>query len=253
MPRFFLSEDEFNGRPASPGDMLHIIGSDAEHVSRSLRMERGDSLTVCDSRSVEYLCTITGISQGEVSLRVESLMLSETEPCYSAVLYQALPKAQKFEVIVQKAVETGVSRIVPVITERCISRPDEQSLKKKRERWQKIAEEAAKQCGRAVIPKVSPPLDFGGAVADALCGDLSFLCYEGSGTEALGDIISADRGKRDIRFIVGAEGGFSVAEAEYAASSGLRLAGLGKRILRCETAGPFVLSCICYENELRNK
>jgi len=250
MPRFFLSEDAIGGRNIETGDIISVDGGDARHISCSLRMEKGDGITLCDTASREYICVIEALDPSSVTLRVAEIRNCGTEPPYSAVLYQALPKASKFDTIVQKAVETGVTRIVPVITERCISRPDEGSIKKKRERWQKIAEEAAKQCGRGIIPTVDRLMSYNEALEDAAKGELAFICYEGEGAVPLGKILRDAKDARDIRFIIGSEGGFSLSEAERAVERGLRSANLGKRILRCETASAFTLACICCEKEL---
>lgn len=250
MPRFFLSEDAIGERNIEIGELISVEGGDARHISCSLRMEKGDSIVLCDSSSKEYVCTVESLDPSAVILKVDEIRRCDTEPPYRAVLYQALPKASKFDTIVQKAVETGVTRIVPVITERCISRPDEGSMKKKTERWQKIAEEAAKQCGRGIIPKVEGLMTYKEALKDAAEGELAFLCYEGEGAEPLGKILRKFPEATDIRFIIGAEGGFSLSEAEAAAKIGLKTANLGKRILRCETASAFTLACICCEKEL---
>ena len=147
MPRFFVDSVE--------SDTVEITGGDARHIALSLRMKIGERLVLCDGNGREAECEIKEICPESVVLSVVSRCDSKAEPKTEVILYQALPKFDKFEYIVQKSVELGVSRIVPVLTSRCISRPDEKTMAKKIERLQKIADEAAKQSGRGRLPKVS--------------------------------------------------------------------------------------------------
>ena len=140
--------------------------------------------------------------------------------------------------------------VVAFCAERCISRPDAKSLEKKCVRWQRIALEAAKQCGRGIIPEIGTPLDFSGMLGAATAASLGCFCYEGDGTESIKSILQNANGVTDISLIVGSEGGFSKAEANCAAESGLRMTALGKRILRAESAPGFALACISYQFEL---
>lgn len=261
MPRFFLSEHQITryGQPCD-GLLGRIVleGGDARHLALSLRMREGDAVTVCDMRKTEYRCRIASILRDggkggalRVLLDITEIQASDTEPTFQAWLYQALPKGDKFDTIVQKAVETGVTGIVPFLSERCISRPDAAACARKRDRWQKIAEEAAKQCGRGILPEIRMPVSYKEAVALAAADGTGFLCYEGDGTVPLGRLLHAAEKDHSIHFIIGAEGGFSHDEAIYAASCGLKLAGLGRRILRCETASGFVLACLTYAYDLQ--
>jgi len=148
LPRFFVSDDNiYDGS-------IRIIGSDASHIMRSLRMVKGEKITVCDMKSTEYECVISDFDGNDVLLDIVSSGKGKTEPPYKVTLYQALPKSDKMETIIQKSVEAGVYAIVPFVSDRCISRPDEKGKLAKLERWNKIAESAAKQCGRGIIPKV---------------------------------------------------------------------------------------------------
>lgn len=248
MPKFFLPPENINGSD------IEITGSDARHITASLRMSTGDRLDVCSFTGCEFECIITSVSQEKVTAEIMNIRVNNTEPPYSVHLYQATAKGDKLDMIVQKAVETGVSTVVPFISERCISRPDEKTAQKKRERLQKIAHEAAMQCGRGIIPEVMPVLKYAQALKHAAQGELGFICYEGEGTTPLGTLLHSLKSKpRDIRCIVGAEGGFSSAEIESARTAGLHIVGLGRRILRCETASVFILSCLAYEYELDPK
>ncbi len=246
MPRFFLSADHICG------DTVTITGEDALHISRSLRMRSGEKITVCDMQKNEYECELVFFTADTVSARILEARKNETEPVYRAILYQALPKGDKMEYIVQKAVELGVSEIIPFSCERCISRLDDKSAKRKTERWQKIADGAAKQCGRGALVPVREPMTFSEAMKQASGADIPLFCYEGDGTTPLSAFLSdKDRlAGASISIVIGPEGGFSVSEVERVASLGCPPVGLGKRILRCETASGFVLSCICFAAEL---
>lgn len=263
MPRFFLSASACALPPSEdmPQGGFHIGGGDAHHIAYSLRMRVGEELTVCDMQKQVYRCEIVSFARAEgrerdrqitVIVRVLESHPSDTEPTYRAVLFQAMPKAGKLDVIIQKAVETGVSRIVPFLSERCVVRPDADGARKKCERWQKIAKEAAMQCGRAVVPEVALPVSFAEAVREAASCGLSLFCYEGDGTVPLGRVLaSSDDSVESVGFVVGAEGGFSLEEAQAAREAGLVPTGLGKRILRCETASGFVLSCLTCHFDLQ--
>lgn len=217
-------------------------------------MAKGEKLTVCDMHSTEYECVIQGFEGTDVLLDVMNKSVGRTEPPYKAMLFQALPKGDKMELIIQKAVETGAYAIVPFISERCISRPDAKSAKGKLERWNKIALEAAKQCGRGIIPEVLPICSFDEAVRMASDADAPILFYEGDGVRSLKSVLSDVKLNENepitVSAMIGAEGGFAKSEVEKAFESGLVPTGLGNRILRCETAGIVALSAISYALEL---
>lgn len=243
MPRFFVRSSAI-----SEGKVT-IEGNDAFHISRSLRMRVGESLTVCDDQRTEYDCKLISISDTVVA-EIISSHTSENEPPYSAVIYQALVKGDKFDTVVQKAVETGATKIVPVLTSRCTVRPDEKSLKGKLERWRRIAAEASKQCGRATQVEIAPCVSFTEAVNQAKSSDVSLFCYEGEGTVGIPALLKGRATPNSVSVFIGPEGGYDVSEVKTASDNGLLLCGLGKRILRTETASAFVLSCLSYEYEL---
>ena len=249
MPRFFLQASQISD------GIVTIRGDDAAHISRSLRMRPGEHITVCDMQKIEYDCILTDFTADTVTARVEASRPSDTEPPYEITLYQALPKSDKLDVIIQKAVESGASRIVPFESERTVVRRDSDRKKeeKKLERRQRIALEAAKQCGRGSVPTVSPPLTFREMLAEA-DADLKLFFYEGDGTrplrELLDSLYAGQARPERIAVVIGSEGGFSLAETEAAKAAGVVLAGLGKRILRCETAPGFALACLAYRFEL---
>ena len=248
MPRFFVTSTQIEG------DTVTVLGEDAHHISRSLRLAAGEQITVCDMSRTEYLCELTDFLPDRVLARILSKSPSNTEPPLRVTLYQALPKGDKLDTVIQKAVECGVSCIVPFESERCVVRMKADSEERKTERRRRIAVEAAKQCGRGVIPEVLETVSFDRALAMAKEADVVLFCYEGDGTEPLGRILSEVFDSTDkahsIAVIVGSEGGFSIDEAERARQAGARMTGLGKRILRTETAPVFVLSCICCAAEL---
>lgn len=231
MPRFFVDDVS--------GDKIFIKGEDAKHISKSLRMKIGEEVIVCDKNEIEHFCTISNIDD-VVTLDISKSAPCENEPSVEVVLYQAMPKSDKMDFIIQKAVELGITRIVPILTERCISRPDAKSMKKKIERFQKISESAAKQSGRGVIPKIDNLLSYNGACDQALKSDCAMLFYE-LGGERVENIIG--NSAKSISFIIGSEGGFSETEVETAQQKGIKTASLGRRILRCETA-PIVAASI---------
>lgn len=236
MPRFFVQSVE--------GDSLEITGKDARHIALSLRMKRGESLVLCDGNGREAEGVITSIEPESVVLSVRSRRDSVAEPKTKVILYQALPKLDKLETIVQKAVELGASEVVPVLTSRCISRPDEKAMAKKRERLQKIADEAAKQCGRGKLPPVGELLSFKNAIKAMSTAEIPLLLYEHA-TAPLKKSLEHAEGKT-IAVLVGSEGGFSEEEAAYAVENGVLSVSLGPRILRCETAPLAALSVILF-------
>lgn len=236
MPRFFVE--------SLAGDPIVIEGGDARHIALSLRMKQGEELILCDGKGTEAVCAVASLCPESVVLDVKERRASETEPKTRVTLYQALPKADKMEYIVQKAVELGVYRIVPVLTSRCISRPDEKTAAKKRERLCKIAAEAAKQSGRGIIPEVDGVLTFKNAVKEMSTAGLPIFFFEHASLPLRKYMEKYTGG--DIAVMVGAEGGFSDEEAAFAEENGLLSASLGPRILRCETAPVAALAAIMY-------
>lgn len=231
MPRFFLEELDEND--------IRIVGPDARHIGLALRMRVGDALTVC-AYGKDYQCRIRSITPEEVRLEAESVSLCAAEPSANLTLYQALPKSDKLEQIIQKSVELGVSKIVPVLTRRCISRPKPAEFLKKLPRLQKIAAAAAKQAGRGIIPAVSDMISFSQLCEAVPTYDASILLYENGGQRF--SQLSLE-GCSSVSLIVGSEGGFDPEEADALQASGAVPVWLGERILRCETA-PLAASAI---------
>ncbi len=231
MPRFFLD--------TIPDDEAVILGEDARHIAKSLRMRPGEEVTLCDCLGYDYRGEIAEVSPEAVRVRILEICKSFAEPSVQVTLCQALLKGDKMDWVVQKAVELGVRRIQPMVTARCVSRPDEKALSKKVQRWQKIALEAAKQSGRGIIPEVLPAVSFQKAVKAAPKPRLLF--YEGGGRR-VPELLSETEAA--LSMFIGPEGGFADEEvAQMEAEGGVR-ATLGPRILRAETAPLAALAAV---------
>ncbi len=222
MPRFFV--------PGILSDKVTISGEDAKHMIKSLRLTINEEITLCDGKGFDYHGKISAITD-TVTIDILEKVPTKSEPSAKITLFQALPKGDKMELIIQKCVELGVYKIVPVLTERCISRPDKKSMAKKVERYQKIALEAAKQSGRGIIPEVCELLTLKEAVS--VLPKKSIVFYENGGDRLVNLI---DENINEIGVFVGSEGGFSMEEIEFLKGNGVSPATLGERILRCETA-----------------
>ncbi|MBR5615817.1 MAG: 16S rRNA (uracil(1498)-N(3))-methyltransferase [Clostridia bacterium] len=251
MPRFFVAKDQICD------GLVRIVGEDAHHIARSLRMAVGQHITVCDMQKTEYDCELIHFDEDRVvTARVVSESPMKTEPPVAITLYQALPKGDKFDTIIQKAVECGAACIVPFESTNCVVRVKQDAEARKTERRNRIATEAAKQCGRGMLPEVTETVAFDQMIILAKQADLTLFCYEGEGTLPLKSLLRGrlaqlphDRSP-SVAVIIGSEGGFSQAEAQAARDAGFCITGLGARILRTETASCFVLSSLVYEFEL---
>lgn len=236
MPKFFTKPDYIDGSE------LKIVGEDVSHISKVLRMSAGDNIIVCDGEGNDYDAVIKSISKTEVVAEITGKYVCDAEPCVDVTLYQALPKQGKMEYIIQKNTELGINKIVPVYTKRCVVKPSD-----KTERWSKVAESAAKQCGRGIIPQVMPVITFEEAVKQMQDYDLALMPYECEEDNGLKKVLQSSEYK-SVSIFIGPEGGFDLKEVEYAINSGVKTVTLGKRILRTETAASAVLPIIMYEN-----
>jgi 16S rRNA (uracil1498-N3)-methyltransferase len=243
MARFFVS-----GERISDGK-IYITDADAHHIARSLRMAEGDNVTVCDGEGLEYLCTLERIRDDECVCSILEKRQGQSEPRTGILLCMAYPKGDKLETVIQKAVELGATEIIPFESSRCIKRPKADKAEKQTQRLQRIAEEAAKQCGRSRIPSVCLPLSLEGMLDKIENVELKLLCYENEDGRSIKGALP-DGIPQSIAVIVGAEGGFSGDEAKRIVERGAVSVTLGKRILRCETAPSFALSAISYKYEL---
>ncbi len=220
-----------------------LDAEDKNHIVNSLRMKKGESLVVCDGNLNDYYCVIERIEKHAVFLDVIKKQKNISEPNVNFYLYQAIPKLNKLELIIQKSVELGVFAIVPILTRRCVATINEKNIEKKLLRFRKIAKQAASQSQRGVVPLVMPALSFFDAIEDVKKKDLKILFYE-YGNVKLNNITM--EGKKNIALIVGSEGGFDKKEIEVAEKKGIIIATLGKRILRCETAPICALSVLMH-------
>ena len=233
MPKFFC--DGF-------GEHCPVLrGADAAHIARSLRMKTGETLSVSDLQGQVYDCSIVALRDDEVQLQIDGVRADTAEPSVQVTLFQCMPKGDKLETVVQKSVELGVAEIVPVLSSRCISRPDAKSAAKKRERLQRIAEEAAKQSGRGILPAVGEMISFAQMLQQLQEFDSVLLFYEGGGRP----VNELAQGKK-IAVVIGPEGGFDQSEVQQAEQAGAKIASLGPRILRTETAPLAALSLIMF-------
>ena len=246
MPRFFIRQNQISEEKGER--IITVTGDDAHHISRSLRMAAGEKIQVVDMQKNLYTCELFGFYEGYVTAKIISQDKADTEPPCFIKLYQALAKGDKMETIIQKSIECGACEIIPFSSERCVVKLDKKDEAKKIDRWQKIAEGAAKQSGRGAIPLVKRVLTFK-ELLNEIKGTVLF-CYEGEDTKTIKQALREKKIQGDVSIIIGSEGGFSQKEAELLRQAGAISVGLGKRILRCETAPVFALSCIAYELEL---
>lgn len=238
MTRFFVLKEEL------AGDFLVLTGENAEHA-KVLRLKNGENVLVCDGNGKECLCTVSDISTGQISLVVQKRQQSHSEPKVNVSVYMAFPKGDKLEHVIQKATELGACEIVAFPSNRCVSKPDDKSLKKKLERWQKIAASAAEQSGRGVIPNVLVLPSYAEALKRAREAELSILFYENERATTLRMALE-EIAARSISLLTGPEGGLEPKEVEMAKDAGLHICTLGSRILRCETAPLCALSAVMY-------
>lgn len=236
MPWFFTEEN-------IQSESYIITGENAVHIEKSLRMKKGEEITLCTPDKTQCECVIEQIIPGQVYVNIKEKFPCENEPDVEITLYQALPKGDKMDYIVQKCVELGVSKIVPMISARCVSRPDEKSLKKKIARWQKIALQAAMQSRRGIIPQVLNAKSFDNAVKES-DEEKKIIFYE-CGGESVKDLLCEK--VKNIGIFIGSEGGFEEKEVEAVLAKGGSKATLGKRILRAETAPLAAFSIIMYQ------
>lgn len=221
-------------------EKIILDGESARHIAKSLRMRVGDVICVTDGGGDDYGCQIEEITKDEVVLKVCYKQACESEPSCRVTIYQGVPKSSKMEDIIQKCVELGVCKIVPTLTKRCVSRPDDKAAGKKNQRYQKIALEAAQQSGRGIVPKIENMKTLCQAIAEDE-SDVKIVFYEGGG-EKLADIVKLDT--ESVSVFIGPEGGFEQEEVEQIEASGGVRATLGKRILRTQTAPVAALTAI---------
>lgn len=230
-----------------------IEGNDARYLSDVLRMRSGEELILCDKKRVDHICVIENIAKGHVAVSIKDRHPNTNEPKFLATVYQGLAKGDRMDLSIQKSVELGVTRYVPTSCNRSIVKMKPDGKENKIERWQAIALEAARQCGRGIVPSVEAPVDLKNALKKA-CeeNDLVLFPWEEEKEGKLGTILDTldFESNPKIAVFIGPEGGFSEDEASLAQECGAKLVTLGKRILRTETAAPAVLAMFVYRSEL---
>ena len=246
MQRFFVEPHQID----EEAHQIHITGSDVNHISNVLRMKTGEELWISDGSKYEYRCTIESFEPDEVLLHIVYSQEPEYElPC-RIYLFQGLPKADKMELIIQKAVELGAYEIIPVETKRCVVKLDGRKSAKKTARWQQIAESAAKQSKRMLIPDVHEVLTFREALKYAESMDVRLVPYElARGMQETKEILAGIEPGQSVGIFIGPEGGFEEKEIEAAIEGGAKPITLGRRILRTETAGLAILSVLMFQLE----
>ena len=241
MPKYFTKPENISD------GFIMIDGDEAKHILNVMRMAVGDKITVFDGNKKDYYCEIAETEKNALKAKIIDVSESQTEPETEIVLFQGLPKSDKMEYIIQKCVEIGVSRIVPVITERAVVKIEKGAKEdKKVERWVKISESAAKQSGRGIIPVIERPVKFAEAVKMASLLENAVIPYENEEKTGLKEFIKVAK-KGSVGIFIGPEGGFDSSEIEMAVKSGIIPVTLGKRILRTETAGLVTAAIILYE------
>ena len=240
MPKFFVREEQIKN------DEILINGRDFNHIVNVLRMKTGDRVNVCDIDSkINYIANITEITD-IVRCKIEERLNSNIEPETHITLFQGLPKADKMELIIEKGTEVGVSEFIPVEMLRCVVKLDDKNKQKKLDRWQKIAETAAKQSGRDYIPKLESVISIKNICNLVKNYDIVLLAYEDEKENNLkGKLISLVKGTR-VAIIIGPEGGMDKTEVKSLIEAGVETVSLGKRILRTETAGLVMAANILY-------
>lgn len=241
MPKFFVDRSNIQG------DSIYIDGDNVNHIKNVFRMKIGDELTLCDGCGNDYRAVISEESCDCIKADIVSTVCSDSEPRVKVTLYQGIPKGSKMDLIVQKNVELGVSKIVPVMCERTIVKLNEKDVQKKVDRWNKIAHEAAKQSGRGVVPYVTAPVTLAYAIDMAKKSDVLLIPYEKEKDTRLKDVLRKGADIHDISVFIGPEGGFDEREIDLATCNGVVPVTLGNRILRTETASIYMTSVIIYE------
>ncbi len=237
MARFFMAGTNLLGGTAI------IRGRDAEHV-RVLRIRPGEDVTICDTQGTDYKCRLVRADKEEAELEVIEVVPCTAEPSVKGTVLCGLPKGDKTDYIIQKSVEAGAARILFFQSDRCVARPE--TPEKKIDRWQRIAEEAAKQSGRGIIPQVGWAGEFVDVLNLALQKDLALFLYETGEREPLNAVLEAHKEIGSAALITGPEGGFEQYEADLARVTGLHVCSMGERILRCETAPVVALTALMY-------
>jgi len=243
MRRFLVEKDRISGNRA------FLKEDEARHIGKVLRLGVGDTIYLLDEEGSTYHAMITARDAKTVEVEIVEKIPPQKEPSMEIVLGQAIPKAQKMDLIVQKATELGVSSIIPFLSDRSVPLLDAERSLRKRMRWQKVAVEATKQCGRTIVPQVDAIIPFRGLLNRWDENSLKIMLWEDEKNNTLKDLLKTHQPSARVVILVGPEGGFSGQEVNMAREAGFHTVSLGKYILRTETAGMSLLSIVHYEWE----
>jgi 16S rRNA (uracil1498-N3)-methyltransferase len=243
MHKFFVEKNNISG----DGSCIRITNDDVQHITKVLRLRSNDEIQVSDGDGTEYLCLITEMSKKEVICSIQNTFQSETEAPIKIVLFQGMPKSQKMDLIVQKCVELGITHFYPVITDRVVVKIEDRDLSGKIERWNRIAEEAAKQSNRGIVPVVDSPISFEKAIDLLKDMDLAVIPYELEKGNGFKSLLSGIKEVKTAGIFIGPEGGFTQEEVDSCIENNITPVTLGPRILRTETAGFTAATIIQYE------
>ncbi|WP_028544915.1 16S rRNA (uracil(1498)-N(3))-methyltransferase [Paenibacillus taiwanensis] len=248
MQKYFVAPEQFGEH------YIEISGQDAHHVTHVMRTKEGDLFIVSDGEAREALVEYTSVEAGTVKARIVEMRELDREPHYDIVIAQSLPKGDKMELIIQKCTEIGAASFVPFVSERTVVQYDAKKEAKRIERWSKIAKEAAEQSHRNRVPSIAPCMSWKQLLQHVSSYELVLFCYEDERGTQLRDIVHPfvmerreHKGNAKVMIVVGPEGGFAPREVEEITSAGAHCVGLGRRILRAETAGMLALACLLYE------
>ena len=236
---FFVSSSDISD------GIVYFSKDDSKHIAVVLRMSPGEEIIVCDDNSKKHTCSLLSVSKDYVTAKILFTEHFSNQPTASVTVYAGLSKGDRFDYLIQKCVECGVTSIVPFISERCIARPDASEYEKKRVRYQRIADEAVNQSKRSNLVDILPIISFKEAVKRASAHSTSLFLYENENKKSLSEVLRASDGL-DYSVFTGPEGGFSDSEVDHALSSGMNIVSIGPRILRCETAPVAALCAIMY-------
>lgn len=244
MQKYFIAPAQFGET------VVEITGQDAHHLKNVMRAKSGTQFVVSDGETREALVELDSFEEQLVKARIVEMREFDREPSFSVVIAQSLPKGDKMELIIQKCTEIGAAGFVPFVSDRTVVQYDAKKEAKRIERWGKIAKEAAEQSHRNVVPTIDPCLTWKQLLSHVSQYDLVLFCYEDERGRMLRDVVqpyAASSQQAKVLIIVGPEGGFSSREVEEMAAAGAQCVGLGRRILRAETAGMLALACVLYE------
>lgn len=248
MPKFFVNQEQVRD------NKIEIIGTDVNHIKNVLRKKIGEEITVCNNdEAKDYQCEIAKIEEDKIYLKINKELEDNAESDIKVTIFQGLPKAEKMELVIQKSVELGVFGITPIEMKRCIVKLKDKDKEKKLQRWQKISEVAAKQCGRNIIPKINTFQNIKNICQEFEKYDIVLVCYENEKEKTLKQELKkiVKENKKDVKIaiVIGPEGGIEKEEVEMLKENGAHIITLGKRILRTETVALNILSVIMYELE----